>query len=124
MARRILLIVDDPNVRQSLTTRLESEGWEVRQASDRSTALETLRTQPQPDLILLDLSGMDGWHFRVEQRSDERLASIPTVVASENSNVEHWAAIMGAAGYLNKPIQSQALVQAAWKVYGRGRQVQ
>lgn len=60
----ILIVDDDPTIRQLLTTLLETEGYTTTTASDGEEALTAI-TQELPDLILLDLNmpGMHGWRF-------------------------------------------------------------
>jgi CheY-like chemotaxis protein len=62
-ARRILVVDDDPDVRESLRQWLEDEGFQVASAADGMEALAILRREPGGWLILLDLlmPRMDGW---------------------------------------------------------------
>jgi CheY-like chemotaxis protein len=78
-------------------------------------ALDRLRaTVAGTDLILLDLlmPVMDGEQFRQEQLGDPRLAAIPTVVISANSQVRETAARMRATAWLRKPVDLMALLDA------------
>ena len=61
MRRRLLLVEDDPTLRQALTFNLTREGYEVTTAADGEAALEAARSE-RLDLILLDvmLPGMSG----------------------------------------------------------------
>jgi CheY-like chemotaxis protein len=83
-AKRVLVIDDDEDLRDTITQVLVDEGWDVEGCGDGRVALARLRdeTRPLPDLILLDLMMpvMNGWRFRVEQRGDARLGSIPVVL--------------------------------------------
>ena len=111
--RTILLVEDDPGVQDMLTLVLVREGFAVARVGNGQEALAYLRGQPAPDVIVLDLSMpvMDGWSFRVEQRKDPRLAAIPTIVASGESNLREYAQLMGAAGYLTKPLHIETLLE-------------
>ena len=62
MKTKILLVDDDPNIRQLVNLYLEKEGFEVEMADRGDTAVEKFKTFA-PNLILLDLMlpGMDGW---------------------------------------------------------------
>ena len=110
--RSILVVEDDPDVRDALATVLETEGYEVAKASDGQDALGQLRASPTTALILLDLymPVMNGWAFRAEQLRDPKLASIPVVVVSADSMVGKRAADLGAAGYVGKPIDFDRLL--------------
>jgi DNA-binding response OmpR family regulator len=61
MRRRLLLVEDDPTLRQALTFNLTREGYEVATAGDGEAALEAARSE-RLDLVLLDvmLPGMSG----------------------------------------------------------------
>ena len=56
MKTRILLVDDDPNIRQLVNLYLEKEGFEVIMADRGDEAVRLFRQSP-PNLILLDLSG-------------------------------------------------------------------
>ena len=94
------LLAHEPRMRAVL----ELEGYGVQCAADGQEALDNLRHEERPALILLDLhmGGMDGWQFRDEQRKDGALAPIPVVVVSGTDDVSGSAQSLGAAGYLNK----------------------
>jgi CheY-like chemotaxis protein len=110
--RRVLVVDDDAEIRQVLTQCLELDGYHVSLACNGQEALEFLKAGPVPDMILLDLMMpvMDGRHFRVEQRKDPALAAIPTVILSAEPQTRHWALLMGAAGYLEKPVGLESLL--------------
>ena len=106
-ARRetVLVIDDDREVRESLRTLLQLDGYKVKTARDGQHALEQLRGGLRPCIILLDLMmpAMDGQHFRAEQLRDPQFAHIPVVVLSGHYDPQQNAASLGAAAYLRKP---------------------
>ncbi|MFO0581640.1 MAG: response regulator [Anaeromyxobacter sp.] len=81
---RVLLVEDDPDIRESLSEALRYEGYEVELAWHGREALARLARDPLPDVILLDLMMpvMNGWEFREAQLEDAALADIPVVVIS------------------------------------------
>ncbi len=80
----ILIVDDDPVIRESMQGLLELEGYPVAVASDGEEALQQLRLGLDPSLILLDISMpvKDGFQFRAEQLADARWAAIPTIIWS------------------------------------------
>ena len=102
-----ILIVDDAMDIQSLLEQFFSEeGYTVSKSSNGYEALRFLQSTPQlPDLILLDLMmpQMDGFQFRQLQEQDPKLASIPIVVMTADSNVHSSTIKIGAKGFLKKP---------------------
>ena len=76
MNTRILLVDDDPNIRQLVNLYLAKEGFEVSMADRGDTALDAFK-QTKPDLILLDLMlpGKDGWEVCREVRKTSNVPS-------------------------------------------------
>jgi CheY-like chemotaxis protein len=82
MVRRILIVDDDEELRETLGELLSEEGFEIVEAGDGADALTRLSKEAHPNLILLDLMmpNMDGWQFHRELQKNGALASIPVVV--------------------------------------------
>src|ERR1700682_362753 len=82
--RAALIVEDDASIREAIAEVLRSEGYEASSCGHGREALEYLRDGHHPDVILLDLMMpvMDGWEFRIEQRKDPALATIPVVALS------------------------------------------
>ena len=110
----ILVVEDDPDTRRAMRIVLEGEGYRVDGAANGQEALDFLRQDGKPCVILLDLMMpvMDGWRFREEQSQDPNLAEIPVVVVSADGNVPQKASALGAAGYIQKPAEIDLLLQA------------
>jgi CheY-like chemotaxis protein len=107
----VLVVEDDFDSREMLRILLESEGYSVMSAADGREALEQLLAAA-PCLIILDLMMpvMNGWEFRAVQTQDPVLAKIPVVVVSADGNVKDKATTLGVAGYLQKPVQFERLL--------------
>jgi CheY-like chemotaxis protein len=105
-----LVVEDDETIRASLAELLTEEGATLATAADGREALEALRVGRRPDLILLDLMlpVMDGWEFRVVQRADPTLSSIPLIAMSADHSAKAHA--IAADGYVRKPIAGPELV--------------
>jgi CheY-like chemotaxis protein len=87
IAKRVLVVDDDLDIRDVLVELLEGEGYRVSAAGDGQQALREASRNP-PDVILLDLMMpvMSGWQFRAAQLRDPVLARIPVVVLSAFAN--------------------------------------
>jgi signal transduction histidine kinase len=108
--RTLLVIEDDADIREALDGLLSMEGFRVAGCSNGREALEWLRESPKPDVILLDLMMpvMDGWQFRVAQKEDPELATIPVLALSADATAK--AAAIDADAYLRKPVDYETLV--------------
>jgi CheY-like chemotaxis protein len=107
---RLLVVEDDEMIREALTELLRDEGAQVTPTVNGREALQELRASRAVDLILLDLMMpvMDGWEFRVEQRNDPVLASIPLIAMSADMSAK--ARAIAADAYLRKPLDFNELV--------------
>ncbi len=116
MRKKILIIEDDQDIRDSLLELLE-EDYEVATAANGAEALDLLRNEPKPDLILLDLMMpvMDGFTFREEQLKNPDWAKIPVVVMSADGHVAAKQARASADAYLKKPVDIEDLLSVLKK---------
>ena len=106
----ILLVDDDPSIRELARLYLEKEGFAVRTADRGDTAVEEFRRLP-PDLMLLDvmLPGMDGYQVLREVR---QLGSIPVVMltARDETFDKVLCLELGADDYITKPFDGKEMV--------------
>ena len=107
----VLIVEDDEDTRTSLAALIERRGFGVATAAKGEDALEALKADGSPQLIILDLMlpGMSGWQVRVECLSQAELALTPVVLLSALNDVEQHAKILGAVDYLRKPIDLDKL---------------
>ena len=113
MSHRVLVVDDDPDIRETVIEVLEEAGHRAQGAHNGVVALEHLRADPElPCLILLDLMmpEMDGATFRQEQLKDPTLSPIPVIVISAFRDTEETARQLEAAGHLTKPVSLDALI--------------
>jgi CheY-like chemotaxis protein len=105
----ILLIDDDEYVVEALGELLDRKGYRVAIAGDGQQALEYLRTNLLPSLILLDLMmpRMDGWEFLNQRARHEHLSSIPVVITSAAETNEG----MNVAAIVRKPWNIEDLLK-------------
>jgi CheY-like chemotaxis protein len=111
----ILVVDDDPDLREAITTALADEGYRATGVASAREALTHLREETPPSLILLDvmMPGMDGWEFRLELQRQPATAHIPIVILSGHRNVRDVALALGAADYLRKPVRIESLLEVA-----------
>ena len=111
-ACRVLVVDDTLRIRELLADYLETEGFEVRTATNGRDALEVLDGW-RPDLIVLDLSmpEMDGWSFRSTQLEIAEVAEIPVLVFSATSDQRTQIEALRAA-VLPKTCDLDLLVEA------------
>src|SRR5271168_3386953 len=106
---KLLVVEDDEGARAALGDILDLEGYEVTLSANGKEALECLRSEPLPDLIILDLQMpvMNGWQFRREQNKVARFAAVPVIVITAFQS----AGDVGAAQVVHKPIDIQRLLR-------------
>jgi two-component system phosphate regulon response regulator PhoB len=113
MAKKILVIEDDRDIRDTMTYALESEGYEVT-SSDNSRILRTI-DQNMPDMILLDnwltewKSDANGQQLSRELKTDPKTSHIPVIIISAVNNVAELAKEGLSDGYLKKPFDLEDL---------------
>lgn len=122
--RKVLVVDDEPDVREFLSRILEEAGAKTSVAADATAALESIATYA-PDLLLLDigLPGMDGYELlqRVRQLPWPGARSLPAVALTAFARPEDRDRSI-AAGYvahLAKPIDPLRIVAAIAEVLGR-----
>jgi len=113
---RVLVIDDDPGVRDYMEALVSRQGYEVTAAADGEEALKNLETT-QPDLITLDmvLPGMDG--LQTLEKLKQRLPDVPVVMLSGHGQARNIVEAMrrGASDFLRKPFEVEELELAFQK---------
>ena len=87
--KRILVVDDEPDVRNFLATCIEDAGFQVETAIDGVDALEKIRSHP-PDLMTLDMvmPRKSGLKVIKELRAEERFKQLPIIVITAHSHTE------------------------------------
>lgn len=113
----ILVIDDDPSIRDTVVEILTFEGYPVVTAANGADGLRYTE-QSAPALILLDMRMpiMDGWAFTDELRT--RGATPPIVVMTAAQDARRWAQEIGATGHLAKPFDLHDLLDVVARLYG------
>jgi len=117
--KMVLLVEDDPDIRDIVQDVLEAEGYDVVPASHGRQALEFLndvRDSEPPALVILDMMMplVDGRHVLEAIRNDENLSSVPVVVMSAVAHEKP----AGAAAFLRKPFSLDTLFDAVHTLVG------
>src|SRR5436189_4988340 len=110
----VLVVDDDPQVRDVVRINLEMEGYAVVEAGNAEEGLKAVEDDA-PDLVLLDvmMPQVDGWEMlrRVQERHG--VGSIPVVMFSGQleSEAQREAEERGAQGFVGKPFDLRALIE-------------
>jgi len=112
--KTVLIVEDDADSREMFLELLRGGGYFVFAAANGKDAMKFLVGNSLPDVILLDMfmPEMDGWQFRRAQETDPRIAAIPVIVVSAVGAARNSAVQSGAAGFLQKPVAADDLLQA------------
>ena len=86
LARTVLVVDDEPDIRESLRDALEDEGYDVVTAANGREALTVLPGLPRPLAMILDIimPVMSGAELYTALQADPHLASIPVVVSTSD----------------------------------------
>ncbi len=113
---RVLVIDDDPGVRDYMEALVSRQGYEVHAVGDGEQALDVLE-KIQPDLITLDvvLPGMDG--LQTLDKLKQRVPDVPVVMLSGHGQARNIVEAMrlGASDFLRKPFEVEELELAFQK---------
>jgi two-component system nitrogen regulation response regulator NtrX len=113
MTGDILIVDDEPAVREAIAAILGDEGYEVRQAGDGPSALAEIEARP-PSLVLLDIwlegSPLDG--LQVLDRIRRTTTELPVIVISGHGTIETAVTAIkkGAYDFLEKPFNADRLL--------------
>ena len=116
----VLVVEDDPSVRELLQTLLSAEGYQVATASDGLAGLVEASSQP-PALVLLDLMMPDLGGIRVleEMREDPELAQVPVIVVTGKLDaIESMREMLGEDNVFLKPFAVGELLARVGDVTG------
>jgi len=111
----VLVIDDDPNVRELIARTLIRDGFLVEVATNGQQGIELAR-RISPDVITLDvmMEGMDGWQVLSEIKSHDDLVDIPVIMLTMVDDKKRGFAL-GASDYLTKPVDRGKLAKVLQK---------
>jgi DNA-binding response OmpR family regulator len=119
IAKRILIVEDDPSVLRATSFILEKEGYEVLTAVDGLGGLKKAKEE-NPDLLILDvmLPGIDGFEICHSLRAEAQTAHLPILMFSaKGQETDKTTGLkVGADEYLVKPVDREVLISkvATW----------
>ena len=117
-----VVVEDEPVLARFVQSYLAFEGIQVRLAADRAQVSAQLGRRPIPDLVLLDvgLAEADGLDILQRIRRHRHLHEVPVIMLTGTTTREAVIRSMrlGADGYVTKPFEAEALMQAVRTVLG------
>ncbi|KQX67037.1 response regulator transcription factor [Angustibacter sp. Root456] len=108
---RLLVVEDEPNIRELLSTSLRFAGFEVHTAGDGQTALR-LAESTRPDLLVLDvmLPDMDGFSVTRRLRDQGRQVPVVFLTARDDTHDKVTGLTVGGDDYVTKPFSLEEVV--------------
>ncbi len=120
---RVLVVEDEPNLREPLVYLLEKEGYQVIEADNGNDAVDSFRKN-SPDLILLDLMlpGMSGNEVCRTIRLESQVPII--MITAKDTEIDKVVGLeIGADDYVTKPYSTRELLARMKAVLRRGSEV-
>ena len=110
----ILVVDDDPDIRESIEGAMLAEGAETETAPDGNTAVQYCNEDP-PDLVVLDmmLPGRSGFLVLEKIKGREDSPLVIMVTANEGKRHQEYADAIGVDAYMIKPVPLASLVEKA-----------
>jgi CheY-like chemotaxis protein len=113
---QIMVVDDNPDVRELLSVLLRKNGHEVIESNNGWDCLNKLKGGARPDLILLDvmMPKLDGWAVSREVKEDENLRhTMICILTVKNSEVDFEMSLKYAHAdwHLNKPVSKNNLIK-------------
>ncbi len=122
-----ILVIDDTDDNLTFLSNLLNTNYKVTIANSGEIALQIIRDNPLPDLILLDtfMPEMDGYEVCRRLKSDSQTRKIPIIFLTSTSKIddEIYGLSIGAADYIVSPI-SPAILLSRVKVHIRVKEIQ
>jgi two-component system nitrogen regulation response regulator GlnG len=115
-ATTVLIVEDDPAIRNMLVEALKLEGYRCTGAPDSAAALVDIR-RARPDLIITDyhLPGGDGLEL-LRMLQSEGFSDIPALVISADARPPDWPI----TSFIPKPFDLEAILRAVRRALGKG----
>ena len=108
---KLLVVEDEPNIRELLSTSLRFAGFEVHTAGDGATALKLAESE-RPDLLVLDvmLPDMDGFAVTRRLRDQGRQMPVLFLTARDGTDDKVMGLTVGGDDYVTKPFSLEEVI--------------
>ncbi|WP_281692653.1 response regulator transcription factor [Agathobaculum desmolans] len=119
MAKKILIVEDEANIRELLRLYLEREGYTVLEAENGVEGIKLWKSE-KPDMLLLDvmMPVMDGWAVCKEIRAESDVPIIMLTAKGETADRVSGLE-MGADDYIVKPLEMPEVIARVRAVFRR-----
>jgi DNA-binding response OmpR family regulator len=108
----ILVIDDDPVMRELLRLHLANAGYDVELAEDAIIGgRSALDNKPDIAIVDVDMPYMDGYELVYAMKADPATADIPVIFLSSREDVDERAAALRAEAHLRKPVNADRLLE-------------
>jgi CheY-like chemotaxis protein len=116
VAKNILVVDDDPDMRKLVAGVLRKEGFEVRTAANGLEAA-ALCLKRKPDLIISDvhMPTMSGFEMIKILKSEPAMQDIPVIFLTVDEERRERGGELGAVAYLTKPLKPATLLATVKK---------
>ena len=122
---RVLIVEDDPAIRDLLHTRLSLAGYRSQHVSSGWTAMQVMQDF-RPDAVILDINmpGLDGFGVLETKRARGAIRDIPVMVLTARNAADdiRKALALGAKDYLAKPFEDQQMLMRVRRLVRMKRQ--
>lgn len=120
MAKKIMIVDDEPDVVDLVKLVLKSEGYDVVTAGSGKEALEKIGKE-MPDLVLLDIMmpGMDGWEVHQKIKSNPKTQGIPVaMLTAKSQSIDKMIGlhVVQVDDYITKPFGRSELLERVKKI--------
>ncbi len=121
MAKKVLVIEDEPNIVEAISFILSRDGWDVSVHANGETAADTVRGGA-PDVLILDvmLPGRSGFEILQELRGEEATANLPVLMLTARGQKKDrdLAARLGVTRFMTKPFANAEVLEAVRDLAG------
>ena len=115
MAKRVLVIEDEPNIIEAISFILSRDGWTVHTHSDGETANERMTAIP-PDLIILDvmLPGKSGFDILRDLRESPETTDLPVLMLTARGQTRDREMVerLGVTQFMTKPFSNAEVLES------------